>query len=1636
MKLHLPSRLRAALLACTAVVSPLLTTIGTGTLAASALLAPGIASAETAETGGTYVVNTDNLSTFSWTADAVVAANTISFEGVEYAWGGYAANKAKDVIIGVGSTISTTHNGENAFFGNGHTATILGGGTLLTSGGDSLGYSNSGTVLELRGTNSETRATWNLANRATTSITLKLNGYTRIGTAGDGQTATIDGQTRDIRGLDMLNGTISVTGTDNIISCAVMTRENRANISVGENASLRLEGAFFHRNGAAHPVTKSGAGLWELAGDYNRFAGALNVTGGTVRLLTDTRTDGAITLSANSSLEVGADATLTLSNAVGGESARLVLNGNVVVGSSALISSMELSGGDEGYLSALRLAGSGVTTTLGENTTVQILGADYSGADLQTNGGGLVVTDSAQDGVYYLAVSKDYNADTMGGDRTLVVLDGAVLSTTDLSVLSRVSSTANGAVRYTSASGTGLQFSGLAGQAFNTTQDETNPDTLLAAGNSGFVGNITILSGTTLKMNSSLSDADAKDPDALGVIYMANKDRAITIQSGATLDLNGHDAYFHVVMEGGSVLTNSGADVATGHKALPYLELLGDATIDAAHNIVMQKATADSGGVYQVKLNGNTLTKTGSGKLYLASVSFVNGSLDIREGILHMTSGSSSTLNSLSVGSACQEICLDNANLTVSGSTVSEGTLKKTGGSALNLNGSVTLGTGFDGSAAATAFHLTNGTVTLAANQEMRVAGAIQMAGGTLKINGSLVVTRLDTLSTTSTLPTSNGLGTATYTLVTGTNKANLKNAQDETLTTIYVGGVETTLSDGAFTLNNVYYVLSDTVQVGGENATTDTESASLFSVASGATLLVAGNASESMNADRVLAATIGSGDIELSTTATVYHNQATRTTGELRVLTGGELRLGVETNQGGVTHTTSCDVSSLSALVLDGGTLYVRGVSGTLGDVRVKTGSTSSKLHIYDMQNVSNDRLVLDSLQVDADLTIYNTWKMNVSVGVLTGAGNLSIEHEQSGDSDLALIDLGSLGRYTGNIELKGRGNGVAATAHLDEGESYDISGLTKAGSSSLTVSGAGTLKLTTSDTLQATLGANWTGAVAADGVSVVSTVSTAAWQNASSRVSLKDVSVAAGGGALTLGGTVKLLSSIANAGSISYAEGLELDVSALTATDDGRTLTYTLITGEGSIEGSLTLDQITGLAEVPVGESGWVVADDYKTVYRSIVDPSVLVINSAHTYDQDDANNAAVTSIRLAGGTLSMADVAIPSAVTTLDVTAAGGALTGTGTVNTLSFGSVNVNGQLTLQDGATDLTLEVVANQINIGSSGSIVLESGQTLYLKNGDNIGAGQGLEATLGKVSGEGTIQVDGGTAWGDPMRVQLRNLTTGTLQTNVNINVKTNSLAINGWNAASNTVLEVNKDFTVADQLRLETGAQLRVVDGGALTAKTINLGHAEAGNSAYLSMTGGSITTEHIGITNSGSSTFTMSGGTLTINTTAGIASGIGITITGGTLATNGADWGMSNATIGGATISGENTISLGGNTTLTGTLDNSAGKLALSGSVNISDTGAFQTQSTTTGYSDGAKQGFASQDVNYIIAVDGSPIAEDGSTGHLSIAEGTTWTVNGETTANGSLVDLDGSKAYRVTGVQGTAFYIGTNDVTYDT
>ena len=538
--------------------------------------------------------------------------------------------------------------------------------------------------------------------------------------------------------------TVNLSGDCAVNSMVVYDNYTFA-VASGLSASLSTTAGMTIASGKN--VTFSGSGALTLAGVVTNN-GTLSVTDATLNISGDLLLGvGATTINNN-----GGDITISGALSVADGSKLSVYGGysNAETGNGIL----------EGGFYIVKSESDG-TLDIGEGFSLQYEGETISSTGDGTTykydkeGGYLAVLLPRDASTYWINTSDsvyDNEDDDMLSATTIAVNNGGSLLLTDAGLLSKVSLYGEtGKVYLTDLSSEHkvLEFtgnSGTAGLELSVTQPDINKNEFLVTTGtsaSNYEGNIIILEGTTLKLNS---DASA-DTATAGKSCMDNDNRYIAVHKGGTLDINGREAYYHLILNEGATIKNSGSDVNTSWKGLPYLELTGDATINAGARIVMQKGGSDSSGTFKLALNGHKLTKEGTDEFYLRGVTIGAGSLQIDNGRFVVANdvaadsgfkiilnGSNSILetdanfafDNLEIILA-NEVYTDGGSMTINKgvSVASNATLKKTGSKELILKGTLDI---------QGLLQVNNGIVTVNANQQSIKNAKVSAAGGTLKL--------------------------------------------------------------------------------------------------------------------------------------------------------------------------------------------------------------------------------------------------------------------------------------------------------------------------------------------------------------------------------------------------------------------------------------------------------------------------------------------------------------------------------------------------------------------------------------------------------------------------------------------------------------------------------------------------------------------------------------------------------------------------------------------------------------------------------------------------------------------------------------------------------------------------------------
>lgn len=200
----------------------------------------------------------------------------------------------------------------------------------------------------------------------------------------------------------------------------------------------------------------------------------------------------------------------------------------------------------------------------------------------------------------------------------------------------------------------------------------------------------------------------------------------IYVLNGATLDANGTAIEERpIILTSGTTLANTGANISGPASVTELMQnskiaLTGNATINTAGDMgIIGKSYVES----FLTLNGNTLTKTGAGKLYLMNTTVSAGTIDLQQGEIILMQNDSHA-NGITVNNATVFKIAKDAQLTFDSTfgTHEAGNiiLTATGTGIINTNRDLVITGNTSNNPASSAF-----------------AGTINVAGGTLKLGSN-----------------------------------------------------------------------------------------------------------------------------------------------------------------------------------------------------------------------------------------------------------------------------------------------------------------------------------------------------------------------------------------------------------------------------------------------------------------------------------------------------------------------------------------------------------------------------------------------------------------------------------------------------------------------------------------------------------------------------------------------------------------------------------------------------------------------------------------------------------------------------------------------------------------------------------
>ena len=726
------------------------TTLAGGTLRLAGGAAVGDSSAVTLATASGAILD---LSGSSETIGSLAGGGSVTLgAGTLTSGGDNSTTIYSGVISGSGGFVKTgggmlTLSGINLFTGP---ATVA-AGTLRVAGGAALANNVAlslthtlGARLDLNGSN-ETIGSLAGGGASGGNVTL---GSGTLTTGGDNSTTTFAGSISGSGGLTKAGtGTFTISGNNSFIGATTVTGGTlriAGGSAISANSAVVLStGTTFDLNGtnedigslAGNGALTLGAGTLTLGGDNTStsFQGSISGSGGLIKT-----GSGTLSLSGNSytgptSVSGGIlrllgggvlsdTASVTLANAAG---VTLDLNGYAETMGSLT------GGGASGGNVAL---GGGILILGGDNSSTTFAGAITGAGSLTKNG----------TGIFNLAGLNTYSGPTtisagtllltgLGTlpDATAVVLANSTGVTLDLNGASEtIGSLAGGGLNggavllgagslTTGGNNSTTIFPGSISGSGGLTK--TGTGTLTLSGSNTYSGP-TSVAGGTLRLTSGSALADTM------VVTLANA-------AGAALEVSGNDETIGSLAGGGA----SGGGL-----------ILSAATLTTGGN----NATTTFAGVIS---GGGGFTKTGSGTLYLSGVNTYSGNLRVAAG----------AVSTAAVGNSYTDNPLGRGSIMELGSATTSGRLIYTGAADGSTNRSFTLyaGGGIFENSGSGSLTLTgscngNGGLTKTGAGLLVLQGSGYYSGNTVIEQGLLRVAGGDAISNTSTLTIGSNPGT------------------------------------------------------------------------------------------------------------------------------------------------------------------------------------------------------------------------------------------------------------------------------------------------------------------------------------------------------------------------------------------------------------------------------------------------------------------------------------------------------------------------------------------------------------------------------------------------------------------------------------------------------------------------------------------------------------------------------------------------------------------------------------------------------------------------------------------------------------------------------------------------------------
>jgi fibronectin-binding autotransporter adhesin len=1337
-------------------ISGTLTNTGTITLAAAGNVTELYLTGNTTLTGsGTVQLSTTNN---DWTGyingvSGAVLTNQTTVEG----WG----------IVGNGTL-------EIANASNGVINANISGGNILLNPITTLTSTNAGLMEATNGgTLTMSNGTWNntgtIQAAAGSSVVLQSN----VSITGGTLESTGTGVVYDLVSNDVFLTGLTLAGTYDIQNNAATeisgTITNNATINV--QAAGNVTGLYVNPAGSNSAIL-TGTGTVILGSTNGSYTGYIYGTSGGSLTIDQQISgagnvgDGLLTLTNNSTINANLSPTVTTTpltiEAGGGGMAN---NGTLEAtnGGNLTLSGSTITNASGGIIEAVGTDGSN-----NPSTVVLTAGVSVTGGTLTTTGAGVIE----------VAVSNIANLANLTNSGTLNVLNngqidstGTITNNGTITLQAEGDSTYFYAANSTTLTGSGTLVMGSPNQDYTGVVETaggmtlTNDETITGAGSiqdGTFINNGTVnanVSGQSLTLQTFTAATNTKSMEASNggtLIFNGsswnNAGGTITAQTGSSVDLTGN-----VTITGGT-LTSAGTGqvyVAVSNVA-NLTSLTNSGTLNVQNNAQIDSTgTITNNGTITLQAAGNqtyfyapnATTLTGTGTLVMSSTNNdYTANVDAAGGLTNdeTITGAGQIDSGVFINNGTINANVSGQTLLLTGfaaGTANTKTMEASGGGTMEFNGSSWTNTG--------------GTIEAQTGSAVNLEGSVTITGGTLTTSGTGAINVLVSndvflsgLTNSGTLNVQNNAQLNFTGTMTNNGTVNIQGAGDTTY--LIINGSVTLNGSGTIDLTSTNSDYTDAIY--GEGTAPILIS---HNTIEGAGNLGSGNMG--FTNDGTVDANVAGQAININVDSTGFTNWNGTTntlTGGTYIANGGNITFAsggttgittlsasvTEENGGQILDSSNSDANALANLtsITSTGSLTTdvnftdAGAFSNAGSLTILGGTT---FNVGSLAQISGTTLTAGTYVLDSNLNLTGTAQtITTNAATLTLAGG-TIENTSNTTNALA-----GLASNTGKLTIAGAANNVSTSAAnfsntgtltINGGDSFTAHALTQltGSNSSKTLSAgtyvlAGNLDLTTTGISITTNSANLTlsggtiksgsanalGALAANtanltiaGTNKSITTSAASFSNTGTLTIDKTDS-------FTAGNLTQISSGTLSGGTYVLAGNLDLTTAGISVTTNSANLTL-----EG---GTINSNNVNALSALAANTSSLTIAGTTTSVTTSAASFSntgTLTIDAGDSF-------VAPALTQISGSTLTAGTYILAG---NLDLTAAANITTNSANL-TLEGGSIetgSTNDLANLASNTNSLTLASKASFTatgNFSNSGKLTIDSGSTFTL-TGTNV---------------------------------------------------------------------------------------------------------------------------------------------------------------------------------------------------------------------------------------------------------------------------------------------------------------------------